>query len=125
LQTDGKILLSGNTSISQYINEKYSIVRLVAIDPSVSVVEASTVDPLLIYPNPAQSHITVKINGMTGPDKQLRLIDVTGRCVKDLALSNEGDLTQNLDISNLKNGIYILLYVNEGKVVSQTRVIKN
>ena len=125
LQNDGKILLSGNTSISQYINEKYSIVRLVAIDPSVSVVEASTVDPLLIYPNPAQSHITVKINGMTGPDKQLRLIDVTGRCVKDLALSNEGDLTQNLDISNLKNGIYTLLYVNDGKVVSQTRVIKN
>jgi uncharacterized delta-60 repeat protein len=28
LQSDGKILLSGNTSISEYINEKYSIVRL-------------------------------------------------------------------------------------------------
>jgi len=88
-------------------------------------VENSTDEPLLIYPNPARSHITVKLNVMAGSNSQIRIIDATGRIVAGFALNNGVKLVEAIDISNLKSGFYTLLYITDGKVVSQTKVVKN
>jgi hypothetical protein len=62
---------------------------------------------------------------MAGSNSQLRLIDATGRVVASFTLSNGTSLAEAIDISNLKSGLYTLLFINEGKVVSQTKVVKN
>lgn len=102
-----------------------SAVFNVAVDPCVGVDEVTAVEPLSIYPNPAESQITVKLSEMAGSNSQLRLIDATGRVVASFTLSNGTSLAEAIDISNLKSGLYTLLFINEGKVVSQTKVVKN
>lgn len=102
-----------------------SAVFSVAVDPCVGVDEVTAVELLSVYPNPAESQITVKLSKVAGNNSQLRLIDATGRVVATFALSNGTNLVEAIDISNLKSGLYTLLFINEGKVASQTKVVKN
>jgi uncharacterized delta-60 repeat protein len=97
----------------------------VAVDPCVGVDEVSVFEQLSIYPNPAENQISVKLNEIAGNNSQLRFIDATGRVVAAYVISNGTSLVESLDISNLKSGLYTLLYFKEGKVVSQTKVVKS
>jgi hypothetical protein len=62
---------------------------------------------------------------MAGNNSQLRFIDVTGRIVASYAIISGASIVETINISNLKSGMYTLLFINEGKVVSQTKVVKN
>lgn len=62
---------------------------------------------ILIYPNPAESRITVEIEGLEdSKGNMISLYDQTGRLVltlSDLSYSN------TLNLSNLKTGIYFMV----------------
>ncbi len=102
-----------------------STVFNVAVDPCVGLDEYPANELLAVYPNPAQSQINIKLNEKAGTNSLLRFIDATGRIVAGFTINNGVKLVEAIDISNLKSGFYTLLYITDGKVVSQTKVIKN
>jgi hypothetical protein len=102
-----------------------SAVFNVAVDACVGLDELAPNETLVVYPNPAQSIVTVKLNEKAGNNSQLRIIDATGRQVAGFVLNNGTSIVEGIDISNLKSGFYTLLYITDGKVVSQTKVVKN
>ena len=102
-----------------------STVFNVAVDPCVGLDENVAKTTLIVYPNPAQSNVTVKLNEMAGNNSNLKIIDATGRTVAGFAINNGLNLVEGIDISNLKSGFYTLLYIADGIVISQTKFVKN
>lgn len=74
-----------------------------------------------VYPNPASESLTVSIYGTISTGAHIRLMDITGKIIRDV------DITGNeykLDMKNMANGIYLLKY--EDDIRTQTiRVTKN
>jgi hypothetical protein len=96
----------------------------VTVNPCVGIDEPYANTPLLAYPNPAQSHISVKFNEIVTSNSQLKLIDALGRQIAIYTLVNGTSIIEGIDISNLRSGCYSLLHISDGKVVSQTKLLK-
>lgn len=73
---------------------------------------------ILVYPNPANDHISVKVNSSLSGNR-FTIADLSGRIVKRGELSSE---ISSIDISELVTGLYV---INIGdKVQSQISIIK-
>ncbi|GGF19446.1 hypothetical protein GCM10011383_33780 [Hymenobacter cavernae] len=59
-----------------------------------------------VYPNPAQSQLTVDLGNNSRHIKTVELTDITGRLVRQMAVGNLSTLTIQRD--NLKAGVYML-----------------
>ena len=59
---------------------------------------------LNIYPNPAQS--TINIESSLNGEAQVRIIDMTGRCVKEVSVENMSNATINVE--DLNKGVYFV-----------------
>jgi dienelactone hydrolase len=68
---------------------------------------------LIVYPNPANNTITLK--GILNKNNNYKIISIDGRLLKNEILN-----TSNIDISDLKKGIYFLEYENQKR-----KIIKN
>jgi hypothetical protein len=68
---------------------------------------------LMIYPNPANNTITLK--GTLNKNKNYKIVSIDGKVIKKEILN-----TSNIDISDLKKGIYFLEYENQ-----KMKLIKN
>lgn len=101
-----------------------SAVFNVAVDPCVGNDEPKTDAAIHVYPNPAQSFINVKLSEIATSNSQLKLIDALGRQIAVYTLNNGTILIEGIDISNLKSGLYSLLQINDGKVVTQGKLMK-
>ncbi len=76
---------------------------------NVSVKPVIANNSVLIFPNPATDYITIK-----GSDLQsVRIIDLNGKVIKSVTLNQN---EQNIDISSLQKGIYVVNLVEKGKV---------
>ncbi len=72
-------------------------------------------ESVFVYPNPARTTLFVDLNELKG-GSSLRVMDVSGRSV--MSQQFEADKILDLDISNLKNGLYTLEIQHEtGKVL--------
>ncbi len=58
-----------------------------------------------IYPNPAADIVNINLGSSTLTNSEARLFDANGRLLKSIQLKST---TQQIDISNLANGLYIL-----------------
>lgn len=96
----------------------------VLVDPCVNVDLVSLSNTLIVYPNPAQSTITVKLNEIPGKNSQIKLLDLTGRTMISFELSPNSNEVLNFDISSLTRGYYSLIYFKEGRIAAQAKVIK-
>lgn len=68
-----------------------------------------------LYPNPARDFLTIDFSGSIDDDISARLIDVTGKIVKDFRI-DKGSKVSEIDISELKSGLYsMLLTTTAGK----------
>jgi hypothetical protein len=79
----------------------------------------------VVYPNPAQRTITVKLNEKSSNNSQLMFIDAIGRQAASFVINKGTSKVEGIDISSLKSGFYTLLYITDGKLVSQIKVVKN
>lgn len=73
----------------------------------------------LVYPNPVTATGYIRFNAPTGGRCEVRLFDATGNRVATLASLNvePGENTVQLDLSNIRNGIYICeLKINSERV---------
>lgn len=87
----------------------YSVVKHVVFDNS----EISS-----IYPNP--THDYVSISGLEG-NEIIKLMDVTGRIVKELNATNS---VMNINLADLPSGTYQLIIYSSSKIVLSEKLIK-
>src|SRR4029079_2284676 len=71
-------------------------------------------DAFMIYPNPVQSKLYVRINAETNKSIQINISDVTGKQVFKEKITANGNLaTHAINISRLPAGTYLLTIVTE------------
>jgi hypothetical protein len=76
-------------------------------------------DKLVIWPNPSSDYININTGDLNGSGVFIRLIDLQGHELIRTRLSDR------IDISGLKEGIYIMVTSVNGKPVSINRIIKS
>ncbi len=91
---------------------------LVGLDPGVAVVPS-----MEVYPNPARDHLTVYFGNRTSGKGVIEIVDISGRQVMD-AQVEEGLTTRQFDISQLPEGLFMILYRESGSVKGHSRFIR-
>ncbi len=84
-------------------------------------------EQLSIYPNPASTQLTVDIALDYSSTTSLKIIDLTGKTVKDFSqeLSHENDIYKaQLDISDLKTGIYFVRVKQQDEVLNKKLIVR-
>lgn len=74
-----------------------------------------------VYPNPVNDFLSIKNNSQV-TNLSVRIIDLTGKVIQFLDLKNLE--LNNIDVSNLQKGIYIVDF-NNGNTNKQIKLIKN
>lgn len=74
-----------------------------------------------IYPNPTQGNLTIQYFENGNGKIRISVYDATRKLLKDgFVDKNQVTLTENLDMSNLKNGMYIIqIVLPDGKTVAK------
>lgn len=74
---------------------------------------------ILVSPNPANSHIDVKITGLTeGGNVQLKIIDITGKVVLEEEISSQnrkGEFHKEYDVTTYNYGEYFIVVTDNYK----------
>lgn len=80
-----------------------------------------------LYPNPV--HHTLHFNvpsGLINKDYEVQVTDMTGRLVtkkESSQLNNLGSYNQEIELSGLESGLYILKLISERQTVSSKKFI--
>jgi len=74
-----------------------------------------------IYPNPAQNYINIQFDENEYAQKDIRIIDMSGRIIKTAELYSD---METIDISEIQKGLYILEIRTQNKVYRQ-KFVKN
>ncbi|WP_165851367.1 T9SS type A sorting domain-containing protein [Brumimicrobium aurantiacum] len=76
-------------------------------------------EDISLFPNPANDKLNISLNNYTNSMK-LEIIDLTGKKVKTLNYSSQGNVEfkMSIDISNLRNGLYFCKFTSDGKQVT-------
>ncbi|NMH26582.1 T9SS type A sorting domain-containing protein [Flavobacterium silvaticum] len=113
-QPDGKLIMGGWTSYF-CSNRAFALMRFSA--PSLDS-ESFNHTTVSVYPNPADSYITVKSDTVI---ESIALYDVQGRL---LATKSIGSTEATLDISDKQSGVYFLRINGNGSYVSVRSIVK-
>jgi hypothetical protein len=71
-----------------------------------------------VYPNPVSNVLTVSTKGLEGT-VELKIVDVLGKVV----LAESGSPINKIDVSNFKNGVYLVSVSNKGIQVQTKRIV--
>ncbi len=74
-----------------------------------------------IFPNPAQNLLNIRITGYK-ESAQVHLFDITGR---ELLYKNISKATSQMDISTLKQGIYLIRIFNGRDLILNSKIVKD
>jgi hypothetical protein len=114
----------GSTGLlhNRYYVEDMNGNKLDSIDVKVgniaSVKENKATANFSVYPNPVDDVLTISIQS-TSTDNAIRIVDVLGNLIVDEKMSS----TKKLDVSNFKNGVYILTVYSNGSLVQTKRIV--
>ena len=76
---------------------------------------------IIIYPNPANDYIKIENNKTTTENFNYKIIDVTGRIVKN----DTSRFNENINIENFSDGIYTIKIETENGEKTSKKLIKN
>jgi uncharacterized surface protein with fasciclin (FAS1) repeats len=81
----------------------------VLLPASVSINEITSIENLNVYPNPATDVVSISYSTVGNENVSYRMTDLSGKSVivRDLGVRN-GSQIENIDLSNLASGMYIL-----------------
>jgi len=87
----------------------------------------STSNPILnqsisIFPNPATTQLTITLENSSYSVQSLRVIDISGKV--QLQEKWQGDNRQEIDISDLSQGLYFLQLTYEHGQIHNTKLVK-
>ena len=93
---------------------------------ALSLEEGQSISKLEIYPNPATDFVNIVFNQKEGSPLQLNLYDLSGKLVhaESLNEAKAGVNQQNLNVSNLPKGMYVLSINSLHGNVQQTIIVK-
>lgn len=77
---------------------------------TVGVAEVANISSFVMYPNPANSNVTIDFMVEQSAEVNINVIDITGRIVKQVASETfyNGNNSVNFDVSDLNNGFYFV-----------------
>lgn len=73
---------------------------------------------IAMYPNPASSYVTLNATGIDGM-MAVRITDMLGKVVYDETIP----ATKKLDVSDFKNGVYLVSVSDNGKLLQTKRLV--
>ncbi len=115
-----RILVEASNNIFLDINDKNF-----AITAPVGIEEGIHNESISITPNPAQENMQFTMSGELRGRVEVRLTDASGRMVENkIYVKQQTGLVENIDISNLSKGVYIVSFISE-KGTSNQRLVKN
>jgi hypothetical protein len=89
----------------------------------VGVEELETISNVVVFPNPATDHLTVRLNSTKGGAMNVNLIDAVGKMVQANQVTvSTGTQNIELNLNGIAPGIYELQMVKDGKA-SSTRIV--
>jgi hypothetical protein len=114
--------IDGHTpyGIKPFLTKRYTTILEQLAANSVPEIENST-STLLIYPNPVESLLTLKVLSVAS-DRQILIFDMLGTRKRSILLpENSADIV--IQVADLKPGVYIVNIYGNGKIISK-RFIK-
>lgn len=113
----------GNDSTKIGIESNGGILNLNIVFKNGSITGANKqqLAEITLYPNPANQRLFIKNNGFTSFD-EISVINIVGQKViskSRFSVSNE------IDVSNLRNGIYVLRLKTGNQIISQKFIVKH
>lgn len=98
----------------------------VAVNAVIPVTKLTMVqDKLSLYPNPAASMVNLQYASEATGKSAITVYDVAGRLVKNIPFTKTTGVYQhNLDINELKNGVYYVQVKTGGTLMLQTKLLK-
>lgn len=97
-------------------NVKYDSLDVIVLT-TLGVKELKNTVSFNAYPNPANDVINLSVQGST--DNSMKIIDVLGNVI----VEEKFGTSKKLDVSQFKNGVYILTIYSNGKMVQTKRVV--
>jgi len=73
-----------------------------------------------VAPNPADNHTTVTVN--SDESTQMKVVDALGKTVMVETIYNG---SRNIDVSDLKNGVYFVLIESDGKTMNRKLIVRH
>jgi len=113
IATDKDDMLTNSTAISVNISDEVGIINN---ENNVS---------FIIYPNPVKNHLTMKINGCSiHSDYQLMITDLVGKALMSKNITVTDNYTEDIDVSQLSHGVYIIKAMDSNGNETIKRFIK-
>jgi large repetitive protein len=107
------------TQYSAYVNGPSSFARQYGTSDGADVV------PFNVFPNPANSQVTVSFATMMEGNYRIRLVDMFGRIAKmDLDNTSGGDAIHVMNLQGIAKGVYIIELEISGEVYKTKLVIQ-
>ena len=120
-QYDWQIQTNCNTSGS--INSGWSAIQTFTTAAQRMAEDGNAILPFNIYPNPAQSMVTVAFSSMDEGNYNLKLIDMMGRVVKsENDNARVGENTQIFSLDGIAKGIYMVI-VQKGEMFTKVKLV--
>ena len=116
------IIVTGQTfttsTNANYVTVKYG-------NSATGINENSFIENINIYPNPANTSVTISFNSPKTENISISIIDILGREINSTPFQNlqAGNITIKLNVSELKNGIYFVR-INNSKGFVKKLVIE-
>src|SRR5690606_28204267 len=76
-----------------------------------------------LYPNPSHSFLTIKAENTLNSDLKVDIISLDGKIVKTILISTYEP--QDIDISYLSQGLYILNFYSNNMHIASKKLVKN
>lgn len=110
----------GSCTFRYYIHEKNQpyedSVDVRIVHSALSVKDNPTIE-FSVYPNPTSNVLTISADGLDNFD--VKMVDVLGKVV----MQESATKTKKIDVSNFKNGVYILSISGSGVATQTKRIV--
>jgi hypothetical protein len=109
-------------SVQRDLTKNIIISGSVVLDPQLTGNNMESM--VTVHPNPASSTINIALTGDVhhGGDTPIRILDATGRVVKQYYFANPS-ATRSLEVSGLRNGLYFISIYDGKKWINKKLII--
>jgi hypothetical protein len=80
--------------------------------------------PMHLYPNPARDYLHIDFGVRTGNEGELVVVDISGRVVMKTIIQQD-TADQQIDISQLPEGMFVVLWRESGMVLGHAKLVRN
>jgi hypothetical protein len=95
------------------------------VDVALGAEELHNGNAFNVFPNPAKTYTQVAFELKQFADVEITVMDIQGRVVlQNIQTLSQGSYNENLDLSGVEAGTYILTLRVNGEVAAQSRVVK-